>query len=169
MGSNASLWIHKKKHHMKKTKQNTMRGSLQQMCEHSWKHGAAPSFLRQIVSLSKQMSSALSKFSRMHARVRQLGQQTEKYWSFFGLAQLTESLPSTHKGAGTVYAPKACLLAPQLGHVNSHEHSYGHSAGDGHHHIPPVPGKGRGRGRTWGRGVDRDGGGFSHMGLWKVK
>lgn len=82
------------------------------------------------------------------------------------------SLPSTQdkRQQEFIYAPKPRLLAPQLGHVNSHEHSYGHGAGDSHHHIPPVPGKGRGRGRTWGGGrregsVVRDRGGFIHVGL----
>lgn len=92
-----------------------------------------------------------------------------KKLKIFGLARLSSpSLPPTRS---TNSLPKARLLAPQLGHVNSHEHSYGHGAGNGHHHIPPVPGKGRGRRGTWGRGVDRHRWGFSHMGLlrWSEK
>ena len=59
-------------------------------------------------------------------------------------------VPSPDSGCVAVdlSSPEACLLATQLGHVDSHEHRHGHRAGNRHDDVPPVPGKGWRRGQA---------------------
>lgn len=93
------------------------------------------------------LSTTLSKGFRILTEVRKLSQGNWKQLQL--LVWHSYQVPPFHpQGATTAYAPKTRLLAPQFGHINSHEHSHGHGPGNGHHHVPPVPGKGRGRRRT---------------------